>query len=75
MFNSITGIITAKFPKQLFLDNNGIEWDICIPDTNLDLLPTVGSEAKVYTWLQHTEQAMCLYGFSSEKSVPFFLIF
>lgn len=71
MFNSITGIITAKFPKQLFLDNNGIEWDICVPDSNLELLPPVGSEAKVYTWLQHTENLMSLYGFSSadERSV------
>ena len=71
MFNSITGIITGKFPKQLFLDNNGIEWDICVPDSNLELLPPVGNEAKVYTWLQHTENLMSLYGFASadERSV------
>lgn len=71
MFNSITGIITGKFPKQLFLDNNGIEWDICVPDSNLELLPSVGNEAKVFTWLQHTENLMSLYGFSSadERSV------
>ena len=48
MFNSLTGIITGKLPKQLFLDTHGIEWDICVPDSNLELLPTVGSEAKVY---------------------------
>ena len=71
MFNSITGIITGKFPKQLFLDNNGIEWDIYVPDSNLELLPPVGNEAKVYTWLQHTENLMSLYGFASadERSV------
>ncbi|WP_039924986.1 Holliday junction branch migration protein RuvA, partial [Treponema sp. JC4] len=71
MFNSITGIITGKFPKQLFLDNNGIEWDICVPDSNLELLPPVGNEAKVFTWLQHTENLMSLYGFASadERSV------
>ena len=73
MFNSITGIITGKFPKQIFLDNNGIEWDICVPDSNLDKLPSVGSEAKVYTWLQHTDMAMCLYGFSSFEERALFL--
>ena len=73
MFNSITGIITGKFPKQIFLDNNGIEWDICVPDSNLDKLPSVGSEAKVYTWLQHTDMAMCLYGFSSFEERTLFL--
>ena len=73
MFNSITGIITGKFPKQIFLDNNGIEWDICVPDSNLDKLPSVGNEAKVYTWLQHTDMAMCLYGFSSFEERALFL--
>ncbi len=71
MFNSISGIITAKFPKQVFIQNNGIEWDICIPDSNLDMLGPVGSEGRVYTYLQHTDMAMCLYGFASadERSV------
>ena len=71
MFNSISGTITAKFPKQLFLENNGIEWDLCVPDSNLDMLGTVGSEAKVYTWLQHTDTSMALYGFANadERSV------
>jgi len=72
MFNSITGIITGKFPKQLFLDNNGVEWDICVPDSNLDMLPPVGSEAKVYTYLQHTDVLMSLYGFASNDERTLF---
>ena len=73
MFNSLTGIITGKLPKQLFLDTHGIEWDICVPDSNLELLPTVGSEAKVYTWLQHTDVLMTLYGFASTEERTLFL--
>ena len=71
MFNSLTGIITGKFPKQLFLDTNGVEWDLCVPDSNLDMLGVVGSEARVFTWLQHTDQLMTMYGFASvdERSV------
>ena len=76
MFNSISGIITGKFPKQLFLENNGIEWDICVPDANLDLFGVVGSQAKVYTWLQHTDVSMALYGFATveERSLFFDLL-
>ena len=76
MFNSILGIITGKFPKQLFLENNGIEWDICVPDSNLDLFGVVGSQAKVYTWLQHTDVSMALYGFATveERSLFFDLL-
>lgn len=73
MFNSLTGIITGKFPKQVFLDTHGIEWDLCVPDSNLDMLPTVGSEAKIYVWLQHTEQLMSLYGFASDDERSIFL--
>lgn len=76
MFNSISGIITGKFPKQIFIENNGIEWDICIPDSNLDMLGTVGSEVRVYTWLNHTDKTMDLYGFASaeERSLFFDLL-
>lgn len=73
MFNSLSGIITAKFPKQVFLDTHGIEWDLCVPDSNLDMLGPVGSEAKVYTWMQHTDQLMCLYGFASNDERELFL--
>ena len=73
MFNSLTGIITAKFPKQVFIETHGIEWDLCVPDSNLDMLPPVGNEAKIYTWLQHTDQLMNLYGFASAEERSVFL--
>lgn len=76
MFNSIRGIITGKFPKQVFVETNGIEWDICMPDSNLEMLPPVGNEAKVYTWIQHTDAIMALYGFATneERSLFFDLL-
>ena len=76
MFNSITGIITGKFPKQVFLENNGIEWDICVPDSNLEMLPPVGSEARIFTYLQHTDIIMSLFGFASadERTLFFDLL-
>lgn len=77
MFNSITGIITGKFPKQVLLQSsNGIEWDICVPDSNLEMLPPVGNEAKIYTYLQHTDMIMSLFGFASvdERTLFFDLL-
>lgn len=73
MFNSLTGIITGKFPKQVFIDTNGVEWDLCVPDSNLDMLPPVGNEARIFTWLQHTDQFMSLYGFASAEERTVFL--
>ena len=74
MFNSISGIITGKFPKQLLIENNGIEWDICVPDSNLDMFGTVGSEARVlrgFSILMFLWRCMVL---RRQKSVRCFLI-
>ena len=67
MFNSLTGIITGKFPKHIYLQTQGIEWDIIVPDSCLDEFPLVGSECKVYTWLNHTENGMDLFGFAKQE--------
>ena len=72
MFNSLSGTITGKFPQKLFLDTNGIEWDIIVPDTTLDDLPCLGEKARVFTWMQHTDSAMNLFGFASTKDRDLF---
>lgn len=72
MFNSLTGTITGKYPQKLFLTTNGIEWDVVMPDTSLDALPHLGEEARVYTYLQHTDAAMTLFGFASERDRALF---
>ncbi len=73
MFNSLMGTITGKFPKQLFVETNGIEWDICVPDTNLDMFPSVGTSCRVFLWLQHTDMLMNLYGFATVEERKLFL--
>lgn len=73
MFNSLTGIISQKLPQTVYLQINGIEWDIMVPDTALDSLPAVGEEAKIYTWLYHKEDAMRLFGFVSASDRSVFL--
>ncbi len=72
MFNSLSGTITQKLPKQLLLETNGIEWDICVPDTCLNNFPPVGNQGKVYTYLNHYENGMDLYGFSSPEERTLF---
>lgn len=72
MINSISGTITGKFPQKIFIDNNGIEWEIIVPDTALDKLPNIGENARVYTWLQHTDSAMTLFGFATTQDRDLF---
>ena len=67
MFNSLTGTVSGKGPQKIFIDTHGIEWDITVSDSALNRFPPVGESAKVYTWLQHTDQLMTLFGFFSES--------
>lgn len=73
MFNSLTGIITGKYPQKVFLNTHGIEWDINVPDKTLDALPAIGEEGRVFIWMQHTDTLMLLYGFSSDSERNLFL--
>ncbi len=71
MYNSLTGIITYKGSQTVFLQVGGVEWDLMVPDSALDILAPLGEEAKIYTWLYHKEDSMRMFGFSStiERSV------
>lgn len=73
MFNSLSGIITGKNIQTLFLETHGVEWDLTVSDFDLDAFGTVGSEARVYTWLYHREDQMRLFGFSSPSQRSLFL--
>lgn len=72
MFNSISGILTARLVQKIYVENNGIEWEIVIPDTSSAELGNVGDKVKVYTWLQHTDSSMTLFGFASLKDRDLF---
>lgn len=72
MFNSLSGIITGKFPQKLYLDTHGIEWDVTCPDSALEKLPDVGCEGRIYVWMQHTDNLMNLYGFASDRDRSLF---
>lgn len=72
MFNSITGTVTAKLPASLYIENNGIEWDIIVPTLSLDSFGTVGSSVRVFTWLYHREDQMRIFGFASPRERDLF---
>lgn len=72
MFNSLNGTVTGKFPQKIFLDTNGIEWEIIVPDTALDKFPHVGEKTRAYVWLQHTDSAMTLFGFATKEDRELF---
>lgn len=77
MFNSLYGVITAKNSGEknfsIYLDCGSIEWEIFVSNKTLDSLPSVGSTVRVYTWLQHKEDLVKLFGFTSAEERSVFL--
>jgi Holliday junction DNA helicase RuvA len=73
MFNSIRGVITEKLSDTVYIMSSGIEWDISVPGTDLGRLPSVGEEARVFTWLYHREDQMKLFGFADSGRRSTFL--
>ncbi|MBI9107067.1 MAG: Holliday junction branch migration protein RuvA [Spirochaetales bacterium] len=73
MFNSLYGTITHKDDQKVFLDLNGIEWQILMPYMSIMKLPSSGEQARVYTYLQHSKDLMQLFGFSSPRERILFL--
>jgi len=76
LFNSISGIVTGKTKEKIFLQTDGIEWDILTTEKSLNRLPETGEKAKVFTYLHHREDQLKLFGFSSsgERDLFFDLI-
>jgi len=73
MFNSIRGTVSEKGGETVFLLTGGVEWEIAMPATDIDLLPAAGGECRVFTWLYHREDLMRLYGFSGRARRDTFL--
>lgn len=73
MFNSIQGEITGKGPEYLWLQSGDLEWDLAVSSTTLQALPPLGGRVRVWTWLQHTEDTMKFFAFSSPQERSLFL--
>jgi Holliday junction DNA helicase RuvA len=73
VFNSIAGTITGKEAGLLFITTGGVEWEITLSSRDLDALPPVGEQGRVWTWLSHRENEMRLYGFASPENRELFL--
>jgi Holliday junction DNA helicase RuvA len=73
MFNSVRGVITEKSADSVYVLSGGVEWDIAAPGFDIDNLPAVGEEGRVFTWLYHREDMMKLFGFADARRRATFL--
>ncbi|MCL2481123.1 MAG: Holliday junction branch migration protein RuvA [Spirochaetaceae bacterium] len=72
MFNSISGTITYKGASVVYLENNGIEWEIHTSSKSISLIPSINNNARIMTYLHVREDNITLYGFNDEKERSLF---
>lgn len=72
MISYIKGELTEVFEDTVVVETNGIGYNIRVPGSVLDRLPSVGSSVRIYTYLYVKEDAMNLFGFLSRDYLSVF---
>ena len=54
------------------LESGSVGFNIRVPGSVLSQLPSIGTEMKLYTYLQVREDAMSLFGFLSRDDLELF---
>ena len=72
MISYIKGELTEVFEDTVVVETNGIGYNIRVPGSVLDRLPSVGSSVRIYTYLYIKEDAMNLFGFLNRDDLSVF---
>lgn len=72
MLAYIKGTVASIQEDLLILENNQIGYNIRITGQTASLLPGIGKEVQIYTYLYVKEDALLLYGFLSMDDLDFF---
>ena len=72
MIGYIKGQLTEVMEGTIIVENNGIGYEILVPLSVVDRMPSKGSEVKVYTYMHVREDAMQLFGFATRDDLDVF---
>lgn len=72
MYSYIKGRLEEIRTDHVVIENNGIGYQIFMPDRCITALGSRGEEVKVYTYLHVREDAMQLFGFAGRDELELF---
>lgn len=72
MISYIRGELTAVEKEKVIVDVGGIGYGIFMPEASVGLLPQMGNEVKLHTYLNVREDAMQLFGFLTRDDLEVF---
>jgi Holliday junction DNA helicase RuvA len=72
MITSIQGTLVSASPLSAVVELNGLGYEVHIPVTTAERLPTNGNQVKLHTLVIYREDAHTLYGFATIEDRDFF---
>ncbi len=72
MYSYISGTLEEVREDSIVVDNHGIGYLLYIPLRIHEELPEIGSQVKMFTYLQVREDTFVLFGFASEDEIAMF---
>lgn len=72
MISYIKGELSEIAADRIVVETGGIGYEIKVPGTALPALPSLGSQVKIYTYLQVREDGLSLFGFLSRDDLEVF---
>lgn len=72
MITSLHGLLTEATPLRAVIELNGFGYEVNIPVTTAEKLPSPGAQVKLHTLVIYREDAQTLYGFATPAERDFF---
>lgn len=72
MITSLSGLLVSATPLSAVIETGGIGYEVHIPVTTAERLPSPGAPVKLHTLAVYREDSATLYGFASEEERDFF---
>ena len=72
MITSISGILVSASPLSAIIETGGLGYEVHIPVTTAERLPSPGHPTKLHTLAVYREDSQTLYGFTTEEERDFF---
>lgn len=72
MISYIRGELVAVEKEKVIIDVGGVGYGIFMPESAMGLLPQMGNDVKLYTYLNVREDAMQLFGFLTRDDLEIF---
>ena len=72
MITSVSGILVSATPLSAVIETGGLGYEVHIPVTTAERLPSPGQTTKLHTLAVYREDSATLYGFATEEERNFF---